>query len=62
MVHADVQAALDDNLKAQHYFAAFPEGVKRNLLRWIYEAKRPATRAQRIREVVTQAELNLRAR
>jgi uncharacterized protein YdeI (YjbR/CyaY-like superfamily) len=62
VVHADLEQALRDNPKAMLHFSEFPDSVKRNLLRWVYDAKRPATRALRVGEVVQQAELNLRAR
>ena len=40
---------------------AFPRSVKRGILEWIYTAKRPATRAQRIAETVGKASKNERA-
>jgi uncharacterized protein YdeI (YjbR/CyaY-like superfamily) len=40
---------------------AFPRSVKRGILEWIYTAKRPATRAQRIAETVAKASKNERA-
>ena len=62
VLHEDLGRALRDNTKAMHHFARFPDGSKRNLLRWVYQAKKSTTRALRIGEVVQQAELNLRAR
>eukprot|EP00730_Choanoeca_flexa_P011630 TRINITY_DN27336_c0_g1_i1.p1 TRINITY_DN27336_c0_g1~~TRINITY_DN27336_c0_g1_i1.p1 ORF type:complete len:300 (+),score=33.38 TRINITY_DN27336_c0_g1_i1:12-911(+) len=62
VLHSDVEAALLENPKAHAHFNDFPAGCKRNILRWIYEAKRASTRAERLRKMVDQAELNLRVR
>lgn len=58
---ADLDAALKKNKKADTYFAAFPRSVKRGILEWIMNAKRPETRLKRIEETVMLAEKNVRA-
>jgi uncharacterized protein YdeI (YjbR/CyaY-like superfamily) len=57
----DLQTALNENLPAAEYFAAFPRSVKRGILEWISNAKRPETRAARIAETATLAAQNQRA-
>lgn len=42
-------------------FAAFPRSVKRGILGWILNAKRPTTRARRIEETASLAAENIRA-
>ncbi len=60
-VPPDLQKALASNQTAQQYFDAFPRSVKRAILEWISNAKRPETRAKRIKETVSLAEKNIRA-
>lgn len=57
----DLQEALDSYDSAGEYFAAFPRSVKRSILEWISNAKRPTTRAKRIEETARLAEKNIRA-
>ncbi|HNH27528.1 MAG TPA: YdeI/OmpD-associated family protein [Anaerolineales bacterium] len=57
----DLAKALSKNKTAKEYFEAFPRSVKRGILEWILNAKRPETRAKRIEETVTLAEKNVRA-
>lgn len=57
----DLAKALSKNKIAKEYFDAFPRSVKRGILEWILNAKKPETRAARIEETVTQAEKNIRA-
>lgn len=47
--------------RARAYFEAFPRSVKRGILEWISNAKRPETRRKRIEETVTLAAKNVRA-
>ena len=60
-IPADLERALAVNPVAREYFEAFPRSVKRGILEWIVNAKRPVTRAKRIDETVTQAAKNIRA-
>ena len=57
----DLANAFSKNKTAKNYFEAFPRSVKRGILEWILNAKRPETRAKRIEETVTLAEKNIRA-
>lgn len=57
----DLAKALSKNKTAKGYFEAFPRSVKRAILEWILNAKKPETRAKRIEETVTLAEKNIRA-
>ncbi len=57
----DLANAFSKNKTAKEYFEAFPRSVKRGILEWILNAKRPETRAKRIEETVSLAEKNIRA-
>jgi uncharacterized protein YdeI (YjbR/CyaY-like superfamily) len=57
----DLQVFLNENQSALKNFEAFPPSVKRGILEWIQNAKRPETRAKRIFETATLAEKNIRA-
>ncbi len=57
----DLEAALRANPTAMQYFEAFPRSVKRGILEWLLNAKKPETRQKRIEETVTLAAQNLRA-
>ena len=57
----DLAKALSKNKTAKEYFEAFPRSVKRGILEWILNAKRPETRTKRIEETVSLAEKNVRA-
>ena len=46
---------------ARAYFDAFPRSVRRGILEWIAQAKRPETRAKRIEETARLAQSNYRA-
>jgi uncharacterized protein YdeI (YjbR/CyaY-like superfamily) len=57
----DLQAALAANEMAQRYFDAFPCSVKRGILEWIANARKPETRAKRVAETARLAADNIRA-
>jgi len=61
VVPADLRAEFDRNEAAARLFEAFPRSSKRLILEWIALAKRPETRARRIRQTVTEATENRRA-
>ncbi len=61
LIPEDLQQALQQNQAAQQYFEAFPPSVKRGILEWILNAKRPETRQKRIAETVRLAAKNIRA-
>lgn len=58
----DLILALRRFTNAERHFDAFPPSVKRGILEWIKQAKRPETRARRIEETARLAEDNIRAR
>lgn len=60
-VPADLAAAFETNKPAADHWEAFPRSVKRSILEWIAQAKRPETRARRISETATLAARNERA-
>ena len=60
-VPADLAAAFDANPPAAERWEAFPRSVKRGILEWIAQAKRPATRQKRVRETAERAARNERA-
>ncbi|HCK21575.1 MAG TPA: hypothetical protein DHW15_05280 [Bacteroidetes bacterium] len=59
--HPDMQTLLQENPTAANNWEAFPRSVRRGILEWIFNAKKPATRAQRIKETVEKAAQNVRA-
>lgn len=57
----DLEAALAASPPASQYWDAFPRSVKRGILEWIANAKRPETRAKRVAETADLAAQNIRA-
>ncbi len=57
----DLDRALNANPIAAQYFQAFPRSVKRAILEWITNAKKPETRVKRIEETARLAAQNVRA-
>ncbi len=57
----DLAAALATYDAAEAHFEAFPRSVKRSILEWIANAKKPETRAKRIEETARLAQDNIRA-
>jgi uncharacterized protein YdeI (YjbR/CyaY-like superfamily) len=57
----DLAKAFAKSKIAQINFEAFPKSVKRAILDWINQAKKPETRAKRLTETVSKAEQNIRA-
>lgn len=57
----DLVQAFANEPQARLYFEAFPPSARRGILEWIFTAKRPETRAQRIAETVRLAAQNERA-
>lgn len=56
VVPDDLAAALAARPGARERFDAFTPGVRRSVLGWIVEAKRPETRARRVAETAELAE------
>ncbi|WP_376088429.1 YdeI family protein [Roseomonas sp. CCTCC AB2023176] len=61
VVPDDLAAALAAAVPASGNFAAFPKSVRRGILEWIGNAKRPETRAARVAETARLAAENRRA-
>lgn len=57
----DLAAALAQYDAAAQNFDAFPRSVKRGILEWIGNAKKPETRAKRVAETARLAQDNIRA-
>jgi uncharacterized protein YdeI (YjbR/CyaY-like superfamily) len=57
----DLAAAFAKDKQAASLFEAFPRSVKRAILEWIIQAKKPETRAKRVAETVKLAAQNIRA-
>ncbi len=61
VVPPDLQKAFDENSAAFDHWNAFPPSARRGILEWIFNAKRPETRAKRIAQTATMAAQGLRA-
>ena len=61
IIPPDMMEEFEKYAHARENWEAFPRSVKRSILEWIFNAKRPPTRAKRIAETVSMAEENLRA-
>ncbi len=61
IVPNEMETLLHANLIAKHHWSAFSRSVKRGILEWIFNAKRPETREERIVKTVRMAALNLKA-
>lgn len=57
----DLMDAFNDLEGSHENFAAFPRGVRKQILEWIALAKTDATRQKRILETATLAQRNIRA-
>lgn len=57
----DLAEALDRARNARRHFDAFPPSARRAYLYWVASAKRPETRAKRVRAVVDLASRNQKA-
>jgi uncharacterized protein YdeI (YjbR/CyaY-like superfamily) len=61
VVPDDLAAAFDAAPPAREHWEAFPRSVKRAILEWIVQARRPETRARRVAETAEKASRNERA-
>lgn len=61
IIPPDLQEAFDQHPESETNWHAFPRSVKRGILEWILNAKRPATRVKRITETASLAAQNIRA-
>lgn len=57
----DLRAALDADAEARRHWDGFPRSAKRGILEWLLQAKRPETRARRVRETAELAARGERA-
>jgi uncharacterized protein YdeI (YjbR/CyaY-like superfamily) len=55
VVPEDLASVLAADMRAQQGFESFPKSAKKQLLQWVYAAKRPETRTNRINAVVQAA-------
>lgn len=60
-VPRDLAAALRSRPPALEHWNAFPPSVRRGILEWIVQAKRPETRRRRVEETARRASRNERA-
>ncbi len=56
----DLEAEFKKYPKAKENFETFPRSIKRGILEWIFNAKRPPTREKRIKSTAEKAEENIR--
>ena len=61
LVPDDLAAAFDAVPPAREHWEAFPRSVKRAILEWIVQARRPETRARRVAETAEKASRDERA-
>jgi uncharacterized protein YdeI (YjbR/CyaY-like superfamily) len=61
VIPADLAAAFDARPGSRETWDAFPRSVRRGILEWIVQAKRPGTRAHRVRETAERAAVGERA-
>jgi len=61
VVPIDLEEAMQQYSSARKNWDAFPPSTRRGILEWIFNAKRPATRAKRIAETAALAQKNERA-
>lgn len=61
-VPEDLSGALASQPAAEANFNAFPPLSRREMLQWVFDAKRPETRSARVREIVEKAAKGERAR
>jgi uncharacterized protein YdeI (YjbR/CyaY-like superfamily) len=58
----ELKSLFDTNSSAKTNFEKFPNGSKRNILQWIYDAKTEATRLKRVEQTIEAAKVNIRIR
>jgi uncharacterized protein YdeI (YjbR/CyaY-like superfamily) len=60
--HPELDAALDRNKAARRHYDSFPPGARKQIIRWVSEARTAPTRVKRIQETVALAAKGIRAR
>ncbi|HYO18009.1 MAG TPA: YdeI/OmpD-associated family protein [Dermatophilaceae bacterium] len=58
----DLRAGLETAPGTLATFEAFPASTRRNILRWIAQAKTPSTRVKRIERVIRDAHAGIRTK
>lgn len=58
----DLRSALETAPGAWATFETFPPSTRRNILRWIAQAKAPSTRAKRIEQVTSDVQAGIRTK
>lgn len=61
VVPPDLAAAFDEHEGSAAHWESFPPSAKRAILQWIVQAKKPETRAKRVRETAEKAAQGERA-
>jgi uncharacterized protein YdeI (YjbR/CyaY-like superfamily) len=61
IIPPDLKLLFDKNIAASENWKNFSRSVKRGILEWILNAKRPETRQKRIAQTVELAEKNIKA-
>lgn len=56
-IPADLQSALNEHKGAKAFFEGLNKSTTKHMLYWIHSAKRPETRAKRVKEIVDCAKL-----
>ena len=62
IIPEDLQAAFDKNTEAYSNYSAFSKTYKKGYLYWLNQAKRPETRAKRIKEIISNCKNNIKSR
>lgn len=57
-----LQKAFDDNPLAFENYSNFARGYRKSYLSWLHQAKRPATREKRIKQIIEFCEKNMKQR
>lgn len=61
VIPSDLAEVMAGYPRSRENFTAFPPSAQRGILEWIFNAKRPETRAKRIEETASLAAQNIRA-
>lgn len=62
IIPEDLQKAFDQNLKAFENYNGFSPSYRKNYLYWLNQAKREATRQQRIEKIIELCAANIKSR
>ncbi|MFD0861381.1 YdeI family protein [Sungkyunkwania multivorans] len=62
IIPKDLQKAFDENLRAYENYQNFARGYRKSYLSWLHQAKREATRQNRIEEIIRLCEGNIKSK